>query len=295
MEKKTTLLIMAAGLGSRYGGNKQVDGIGPNGEILMQYSIYDAIKAGFNKIVFIIKQEHQPLIESFCKDIKNAEIKFVYQDFSSVPPIYKVPAERVKPFGTTHAVLCAKDAINEPFAIINADDYYGSEAFEVIYDKLQAISDNEGTMVAYRLKNTVSRNGSVCRGVCKVKDGDLQSVTETYDITIDDNDVIRDRDQKVLDPETLVSMNLWGFTPALFALAEEEFKKFLLGLKEGDIKSECVLPGMVDTYIQNGTITVSVLSTDSVWFGVTYKEDKAFVAAELQKMHDAGVYPEKLF
>lgn len=295
MGNKTTLLIMAAGLGSRYGGNKQVDGIGPNGEILMQYSIYDAIKAGFNKVVFIIKREHQALIESFCKDIKGVEIEFVYQDFSSVPPIYKVPKERVKPFGTTHAVLCAKDAVNEPFAIINADDYYGAEAFEIIYDKLHAISDNEGTMVAYKLKNTVSRNGSVCRGVCKVEDGELRSVTETYDITIDTNDVIRDREGNTLDPESLVSMNLWGFTPALFALAEAEFEKFLLGLKEGDIKSECVLPGTVDTYIKNGRVKVSVLSTDSVWFGVTYKEDKALVAAELQKMHDKGIYPDKLF
>ena len=293
--KKTTLLIMAAGLGSRYGGNKQVDGIGPNGEILMQYSIYDAIAAGFNKLVFVIKPEHQSIVEGFCKDIKNADIEFVYQDFSSIPDFYKVPADRVKPFGTVHAVLCAKDAVKEPFAIINADDYYGSEAFKVIYDELQKLGDTEGTMVAYRLKNTVSKNGAVTRGVCSVSDGKLTDVTETYKITVDDDGVIKDADAGLLDPEALVSMNLWGFTPHVFALAEKSFDEFLLAIPEGEIKAEYALPTMVDAFIKNGTMSVSVLSTDSVWFGVTYKEDKAFVAGELRKMHDEGKYPDKLF
>lgn len=293
--KKTTLLIMAAGLGSRYGGNKQVDGIGPHGEILMQYSIYDAIAAGFNKIVFVIKPEHQSIVEGFCKGIKGADIEFVYQDFSSIPAFYKVPEDRVKPFGTVHAVLCAKDAVNEPFAIINADDYYGSEAFSVIYDELQKLSDNEGTMVAYRLKNTVSKNGAVTRGVCSVSDGMLTDVTETYKITIDDADVIKDADAGILDPEALVSMNLWGFVPAVFDMAENSFDEFLRNISNGDIKAEYALPTMVDAFIKSEKMTVSVLSTDSVWFGVTYKEDKEFVAGELRKMHEEGKYPEKLF
>lgn len=293
--KKTTLLIMAAGLGSRYGGNKQVDGIGPHGEILMQYSIYDAIAAGFNKIVFVIKPEHQSIVEGFCKGIKNVEIEFVYQDFSSIPSFYKVPEDRVKPFGTVHAVLCAKDAVKEPFAIINADDYYGSEAFSVIYDELQKLSDSEGTMVAYRLKNTVSKNGAVTRGVCSVSDGKLTDVTETYKITVDDEGVIKDAEAGILDPEALVSMNLWGFVPSMFDMAEKSFNEFLSAIPEGEIKAEYALPTMVDAFIKNGNMTVSVLSTDSVWFGVTYKEDKEFVAGELRKMHEAGKYPENLF
>ena len=291
---KTTLVIMAAGLGSRYGGNKQVDGIGPNGEILMQYSIIDAIRAGFNKIVFIIKEEHRPIIEGFCKNIKGADIEFACQDYSSVPSFYKIPAERTKPFGTTHAVLCAKDVVNEPFAVINADDYYGSEAFDELYHKLNSLKSGEAAMVAYKLKNTVSRNGSVSRGVCKVNDGKLATVTETYDITIDENDVISDTVEGVLDPETLVSMNLWGFLPEFFDWAKDYFDEFLKELPEGELKKECALPTMVDTLIKKGELDVTVLSTDSVWFGVTYKEDKDYVAGELLKMHKDGKYPEKL-
>ncbi len=291
---KTTLVIMAAGLGSRYGGNKQVDGIGPNGEILMQYSIYDAIRAGFDKVVFIIKPEHRPVIENFCKNIKGAEIAFAYQDYSSVPAFYKIPAERTKPFGTTHAVLCAKDVVDGPFAVINADDYYGSEAFDELYHKLNALKSGEATMVAYKLKNTVSRNGSVSRGVCKVSDGKLSTVKEHYDITIDENDVISDKVEGVLASDSLVSMNLWGFLPEFFDFAKDYFESFLKELPDGELKKECALPTMVDTLIQAGKLEVSVLSTDSVWFGVTYKEDKALVAGELKKMHDEGKYPEKL-
>ncbi len=291
---KTTLVIMAAGLGSRYGGNKQVDGIGPNGEILMQYSIFDAIRAGFNKVVFIIKPEHRPVIESFCKNIKGAEIAFAYQDYSSVPAFYKIPAERTKPFGTTHAVLCAKDVVDGPFAVINADDYYGSEAFDELYHKLNSLKSGEAAMVAYKLKNTVSRNGSVSRGVCKVADGKLSTVKEHYDITIDENDVISDKTEGVLASDSLVSMNLWGFLPEFFDFAKDYFENFLKELPAGELKKECALPTMVDTLIQAGELEVSVLSTDSVWFGVTYKEDKDFVAGELKKMHQDGKYPEKL-
>ena len=291
---KTTLVIMAAGLGSRYGGNKQVDGIGPNGEILMQYSIYDAIRAGFDKVVFIIKPEHRAIIESFCNNIKGAEIDFAYQDFTSIPSFYKVPAERTKPFGTLHAVLCASDVVDGPFAVINADDYYGSEAFDELYHKLNTLKSGEAAMVAYKLKNTVSRNGSVSRGVCKVTEGKLNTVTETYNITIDENDVISDTVAGILAPETLVSMNLWGFLPEFFDYAKDYFDEFLKTLPDGELKKECALPTMVDALIKAGKLDVTVLSTDSVWFGVTYKEDKAYVAGELQKMHNEGKYPEKL-
>lgn len=291
---KTTLVIMAAGLGSRYGGNKQVDGIGPNGEILMQYSIYDAIRAGFNKVVFIIKPEHRAVIEGFCNNIKGAEVDFAYQDYSSIPSFYKVPAERTKPFGTLHAVLCAKDVVDGPFAVINADDYYGSEAFGELYHKLNSLNSGEAAMVAYKLRNTVSRNGSVSRGVCKVENGKLCTVREHYDITIDENDIISDKTEGILPSDSLVSMNLWGFLPEFFDAAKVYFDEFLKTLPEGELKKECALPTMVDTNIQAGKLEVSVLSTDSVWFGVTYKEDKDYVAGELLKMHKEGKYPEKL-
>ena len=292
---KTTLVVMAAGLGSRYGGNKQVDGIGPNNEILMQYSIYDAIRAGFNKIVFIIKEEHRAIIEGFCKNIKGAEIAFACQDYSSIPSFYKIPENRTKPFGTVHAVLCAKDVINEPFAVINADDYYGSSAFDELYHELNKLKASQATMVAYKLKNTVSKNGSVSRGVCEVQNKKLTSVKETYNITIDKNGVISDTVEGVLDPEALVSMNLWGFLPEFFDFAKDYFDDFLKALPSTEIKAECALPTMVDAMIKAEKLEVTVLSTDSVWFGVTYKEDKEYVAGELKKMHDSGKYPEKLF
>jgi len=293
--KKTTLLIMAAGLGSRYGGNKQVDGIGPHGEILMQYSIYDAIRAGFDKLVFVIKPEHRSIIEGFCKDIKDIEISFVYQDFSSIPSFYAIPSDRTKPFGTVHAVLCAKDVINEPFAVINADDFYGKDAFKVIHDRLITLSEGDATMVGYYLENTVSRNGAVTRGICEVIDGKLNSVKETYKITIDDNDKIFDADCGELDGRSLVSMNMWGFYPDIFGKMETEFEKFLRAVPEGEIKAEYALPTMVDTMITDGNLRVFVLSTTAVWFGVTYIEDKPTVALELRKKHDSGEYPEKLF
>ena len=294
---KTTLVIMAAGLGSRYGGNKQVDGIGPHGEILMQYSIYDAIRAGFNKIVFVIKPEHQDIIEHFCKDISGVEICFVYQDYSSIPAFYKIPEGRTKPFGTVHAVLCAADVIHEPFAVINADDFYGSEAFEVMKRKLVELERGEATMVAYYLKNTVSRNGAVTRGVCHVGDnGLLEGVTETYKITVDDNGRISDADSGELDGDSLVSMNMWGFMPDIFDEMKKLFDAFLVAIPDGELKAEYALPTMVDRMISiDKTLKVFVLSTNAVWFGVTYIEDKDSVAAALLEKHQNGEYPERLF
>ncbi len=293
--KNTTLLIMAAGLGSRYGGNKQIDGIGPHGEILMQYSIYDAIRAGFNKIVFIIKPEHQAIIDNFCKDIKGVEISSVYQDFSSIPSFYSIPADRVKPFGTVHAVLCARDVIKEPFAVLNADDFYGRDAFTVIHGQLTSLKDGEALSVAYRLKNTVSPNGAVTRGICDTSDGILRKVRETYKISVDQNGSIYDADMGVLDGESLVSMNLWGFTPKIFEDMGEKFSEFLRTIDPENIKAEYALPTMIDGLISEGRLNVRVLSTNERWFGMTYIEDRPTVARSLEEKHKSGEYPQKLF
>jgi NDP-sugar pyrophosphorylase family protein len=287
---------MAAGLGSRYGGNKQVDRIGPDGEILMKYSVYDAIKAGFNKIVLIIKPEYKELLEDIFADyIANGiEFCFAYQDFSSIPDIYEIPSERTKPFGTVHALLCAKDIIKEPFAVINADDFYGRDAFVVMHEKLQTLKEKEATMVAYYLKNTVSKNGAVTRGVCELSDGKLTSVTETYKITVAANGDIVDADNGKLDPSALVSMNMWGFMPDIFGDMQTYFENFLKAIPDGEIKAEYALPTMVDSMLGKD-LEVYVLSTTATWFGVTYIEDKPEVAAELVKKHESGEYPEILF
>ena len=291
---KTTLLIMAAGLGSRYGGDKQIDGIGPHGEMLMQYSIYDAIKAGFDRLVFVIKPQYEEIIERLCGEFKGVERQYVYQDFSSIPEFYKIPNERMKPFGTVHAVLCARNEINEPFAVVNADDFYGADAFSKIHDRLVTLRDGEATMVAYRLKNTVSRNGAVTRGICCVEDGSLAGVKETYKITVDENGNISDSESGALDGEALVSMNMWGFRGDIFDSMSECFDNFLRNMPASEIKAEYALPTMVDEMINSGKLNIDVLDTDAVWFGVTYREDRDYVASELVKMHVNGVYPEKL-
>ena len=229
---KAALVIMAAGMGSRYGGSKQVDGIGPDGEILMEYSIYDAIRAGFTKVVFIIKPEMRELVEMLCGrrvagmtavDGSPVEVCYAYQDFSSVPAFYSIPTERTKPFGTGHAVLCARSCVGEPFIVINADDYYGVDAFRVIYEELGRLeAESEATMVGYRLDKTVSEHGSVTRGVCHVTDGKLDRVVETFKLTVFPDGTIRDVDKNpegdVYAPDTPVSMNFWGFTPWIFKI-----------------------------------------------------------------------------
>ena len=291
----TTLLIMAAGLGSRYGGNKQIDGLGPHGEILMQYSIYVAIRAGFDKIVFVIKPEHREMMERVCQSIRGAEIAFAYQDFSSIPEIYRVPEDRVKPFGTVHAVLCAADVIHEPFAVLNADDFYGADAFAIMQRALLSLRSGEAAMVAYRLKNTVSRNGAVTRGVCHVEQGELKKVTETYKITVDGEGNIQDDACGALDGEVPVSMNLWGFLPEMMDALRLSFEEFLKGIEDGDLKAEYALPTAVDRALTSGKLRVRVLTTDCVWFGVTYREDRESVAAELARLHEKGIYPQTLF
>ncbi|MBO4330765.1 MAG: hypothetical protein J5827_01670 [Oscillospiraceae bacterium] len=300
---KAALVIMAAGLGSRYGGVKQIAGVGPNGEMLMQYSVFDAVRAGFDKVVFIITREIYDGLRALFDDklrARGVDVRYVFQDFSSVPSFYKIPDGRVKPFGTAHAVLCARDAVSEPFAVLNADDYYGEEAFGSIYRELVALPESgKATMVCYRLKNTVSENGTVTRGICAEKDGFLTAVRETYKIAVFPDGSIRDTysdpEGEKLDPEAPVSMNFWGFSPSIFAEDEAYFERFLRSLKQDDVKSECLLPMLVDELIKAGKMKVSVLHTDARWFGMTYKEDRPTVQAEIKKLHDAGVYPPVLF
>lgn len=297
-----TLLIMAAGMGSRYGGNKQVDGLGPNGEILMEYSIHDAIRAGFDHVVFVIKPGMQELIEDICgkRIAKKVKVDYAFQDFSSVPAFYQIPAERTKPFGTVHAVLVAKDLIKQPFCVLNADDYYGVSAFKTAYDKLQTMkAEGEAAMVGYMLKNTVSENGTVSRGVCKADaQGKLTQVVETLKIKLCENGEIRDvadgEPGVLLEADGPVSMNFWGFTPWIFGRLEAYFDQFLKGLAPDAIKAEALLPVFVDELMHKGELSVQVLTTDAKWFGVTYQEDKPNVQASLRALHESGVYPASL-
>ncbi|MDD5898767.1 MAG: sugar phosphate nucleotidyltransferase [Clostridia bacterium] len=297
-----TLVIMAAGMGSRYGGNKQIDGMGPNNEVLMLYSIYDAINAGFTKVVFIIKRAFEERFRATVGDVVKDKIKveYAFQELSDLPE-GTVPAERTKPLGTVHAILSAKDLIHEPFAVLNADDYYGVPAFKTMADHLEKLRpEQNGCMVGYYLKNTVSENGHVTRGVCKVdEEGCLESVVETYKIQPFPDGTIRDTENDpngvILDPECLVSMNFFGFTPWLFEKAQERFEAFLKSLSPTELKAEYVLPVLVDQLMHEEGLKIDVLSTDAVWFGVTYQEDKPHVQAELKKMHANGTYPEKLF
>ena len=297
-----TLVIMAAGMGSRYGGNKQIDGMGPNNEVLMLYSIYDAINAGFTKVVFIIKRAFEERFREAVGDVVKDKIKveYAFQELSDLPE-GTVPSERVKPLGTVHAILSAKDLIHEPFAVLNADDYYGTSAFKTMADHLEKLRpEANGCMVGYYLKNTVSENGHVTRGVCAVDaEGCLESVTETYKIQPFPDGTIRDTENDpngvILDPDCLVSMNFFGFTPWLFEKGQERFDKFLKSLSPTEMKAEYVLPVLVDQLMHEDGMTIDVLSTDAVWFGVTYQEDKPYVQAELKKMHENGTYPEKLF
>lgn len=302
---KVSLVIMAAGLGSRYGGSKQVDGIGPHHEILMEYSIYDAIRAGFNKIVFIIKPEMEEMMHRLCGDYlagKTArdgsplEVAYAFQDFSSVPDFYHIPPERTKPFGTVHALLCAADVVHEPCCVINADDYYGIDAYRTIYEELTRLPENgKATMVGYLLKNTASLHGTVSRGVCTVKDGKLQSVREALKVQLYPDGTLRDlaRDES-LAPDTVVSMNFWGFMPSIFPALREYFENFLRNEAGGDIKAECLLPVMVDQQMKAGKLEVSVLHSADKWFGMTYQQDRSVVSEELKKLHQRGDYPESL-
>ena len=295
---KPTLLVLAAGMGSRYGGLKQMDGVGPNGETILDYSVNDAIRAGFGKVVFVIRGS---FAEQFKQHVNadhygnKIEVEYVYQELDKLPKGFSVPEGREKPWGTNHAILMAKDVIHEPFAIINADDFYGRDAFRVMADHLRTLDGKQGDycMVGYRLENTLSENGTVSRGVCETDEkGMLIGMTERTSIgRTEDGIKYKDADGSMhpLAADTTVSMNLFGFTPDYFEKSEELFVDFL---KEhgNELKSEYYIPFAVNTFIHNGYATMTVLKTTAQWFGVTYKEDRPMVVARLKKLHDQGVY-----
>lgn len=305
---KASLVIMAAGLGSRYGGEKQVDGIGPNGEAIMEYSVFDAVKAGFSKVVFIIKPHMLDTVKKLCgerlaqmraADGSLVQVEYVFQDFSSIPACYPVPGQRVKPFGTIHAALCAKAVVQEPFALINADDYYGYEAYVTVLKALEKLAPaGEAVMVGYQLRNTVSDHGTVTRGVCIQENGALRKLKETYQIKKYSDGRICDTENPEseiqMDPNMLVSMNFWGATPWIFQEMERYFNEFLKNLSPEDLKAECLLPSLVDDLIHAERLRVDVLSSDAVWFGVTYREDREIVAEALRGLHESGKYPSSL-
>ena len=297
----TTLIVMAAGLATRYGGNKQTAGMGPHGEILLEYSVCDAIRAGFDKVVFIIRPEMLENMKRLCGDrmAEKIDVRYAFQDFSSLPEWYAVPDGRQKPFGTVHAVLCARECVDEPFAVINADDYYGVDAFAKMHDFLVGGAEpGRVAMVGYRLKNTVSANGTVTRGVCSVVDGRMADVEEVQKIRLFPDGRIADTSAgepgRTLDADALVSMNFWGFHPSVFGAMLRSFEAFLKGVEPGDAKAEFQLPVMIDRLLKAGELSVDMLDTDAVWFGVTYQEDRPKVQQALRELHEQGVYGERL-
>ncbi|WNV57598.1 sugar phosphate nucleotidyltransferase [Oscillospiraceae bacterium NTUH-002-81] len=303
---KTTLAIMAAGIGSRFGGGiKQLEPVGPNGEIIMDYSIKDALEAGFDRIVFIIRKD----LEKDFKEVignrieKIADVAYAYQELDDLPGGFTKPADRTKPWGTGQAILACKDIIHEPFAVINADDYYGKEGFVKLHDYLvsqpEKTADFQFCMVGFILGNTLSDNGAVTRGVCVLDDaGNLVDVNETSNIEkIDGKPGVRGEDGQIrwLDPDSHVSMNMWGLTPDFMEYLEKGFVDFLKNLPEGEIKKEYLLPTIIGDMLQSGEAKVKLLESRDKWFGVTYKEDKADVVKAFKELIAAGVYKEKLF
>lgn len=297
-----TLLVLAAGMGSRYGGLKQLDQVGPSGETIIDYSVYDAIEAGFNKIVFIIRKDIEKDMKEllFDKYSKKVKIEYVFQELDNIPEGIELPADRIKPWGTGHAVLMAKDVINEPFVVINADDFYGKSAFTVVADYMKSQHDDlkgKNCMAGYRLKNTLSEHGTVSRGVCKVSDDNtLIEITERTKIGWKDGKIVADDQGKELelDGDRFVSMNFWGFTPDVFPELESEFKKFIVE-NYTNIKSEYYIPSIVSHQMNNGLATVKVLEATDQWFGVTYQEDKPLVVEKIKELTEQGKYPEKLW
>lgn len=299
---KPTLFVLAAGMGSRYGGLKQLDPLGPSGETIMDYYIYDAIRAGFGKVVFVIRKDFEQDFRDkiLSKYEGHIPVEVVFQSVDKLPNGFNCPAERTKPWGPAHAVLMAKDTIKEPFAVINADDFYGRNSFEVIAQELMRLRDRKGdyAMVGFRVGNTMTENGSVSRGVCENKNGLLTSVVERKSIAYNpDHEIVftdEDGKEQKLNPNTPVSMNMWGFTPDYFEFAEREFVKFLE--KELNTpKAEQVIPDVADALIKSGEATIKVLDTDSRWFGVTYAEDRPGVVAKFSELHANGEYPQNLF
>lgn len=299
---KPILLIMAAGLGSRYGGLKQIDKIGPNGEILLELSLHDAIKAGFERVVFIlreeIKDEFKELIEDKLKQY--VEVSYVIQKIDELPKGYVAPKGRRKPWGTGHAILCAKNVIDSPFVVINADDFYGAESFKKIYNFLIKNSD-ESTygMIGYRLYNTLSENGHVARGICNVEDGYLEEVIERTKIIKKDELAFYTEDDinwMEVEYDSLVSMNMWAFNTNIFEVLEEQFKSFLDGeAKQNPMKSEYFVPTVINSLLANNKIKVKVIESKDKWYGVTYQEDKYIVMNAIENMIKEGIYHKNIW
>ena len=297
--KKTTLVIMAAGMGSRFGGIKQIEPVGPSGEIILDYSVYDAIEAGFDKVIIIIRKD----IEKEFKEVigerleKHIEVEYVFQDMDDLPNGYKKPEGRVKPWGTGHAILSCRGKIDTPFIVINADDYYGKEGFQKIHDFLinpiPADTKYNLCMAGFHLGNTLSENGTVTRGVCKVEDDILVDVEETYEIAKAEG--FAKTKTKEIPLEQPVSMNMWGFTPEFLQELQSRFTIFLDSINDNQMKAEYLLPTIVDDLIKEKLATVHVLDTNDKWFGVTYKEDKEIVVKSFLELVKKGIYPEKLF
>lgn len=292
------LVVMAAGMGSRYGGLKQIDPVGPSGQIIMNYSIYDAYQAGFRKVVFIIKEE---LLEAFQERIGRAaeklmQVEYVFQSPCDLPEDCTMPEGRIKPLGTGHAIYCIRHVVNEPFAVINADDFYGAEAFSVIYHYLKDVTDDEKyryCMVGYRVENTLTENGTVARGVCTVdQNGYLTGIVERTAIARDADGVIRDPEAGEIPEGTVVSMNMWGFTPSFLDELENGMVDFMHNvLPLNPEKAEFYLPTAVSNLLRSGHATAKVLECDAKWYGVTYQEDKPVVVEALRLMTEQGLYP----
>ena len=298
---KPTLFVLAAGMGSRYGGLKQIDGLGPSGETIMDYSVYDALRAGFGKVVFVIRKDFEEAFRKvvISKYADKVPCEVCFQSVDSVPEGCTFNPERTKPWGTNHAVLMAKDLIKEPFAVINADDFYGRESFQVLADYLKSVEGTTGKycMVGYRVANTLSENGSVSRGVCATdENGYLTDVVERTKIEKVGDKIIYTEDgvDTEISPNSPVSMNMWGFTPEYFEYVEKAFVEFLK-TRGQELKSEFYIPTLVNDMIRNGEATCKVLDTTSKWFGVTYAEDRPQVVMKINNLVKEGVYPEKLF
>ena len=296
---KPVLLILAAGVGSRYGGLKQLDGIGPNGETIIDYSIFDAIRSGFGKVVFVIKDEHLDLFETQITPKFNTKIDIGYsfQNLSKLPAGITTTSDRVKPWGTGHAVLCAKDEISQPFAVINADDFYGYGAFKMMGETLQELDSqsDEFFLVGYRLANTVSEHGSVSRGLCGSRDGYLTTINELTKVSVDGGAIsYRDgNNDQPLDPESIVSMNFWGFTPKIFKYIEKGFHQFL-NEHPNSIEKEYFITQPIDEAIKNRQARVKIMTTDEKWLGITYLDDKPAVVNGIKNRIESGRYPANL-
>ena len=298
---KPTLFILAAGMGSRYGGLKQLDGLGPSGETIMDYSVYDALRAGFGKIVFVIRKDfEQEFREKIISKYEgHVPVEVVFQDIKKIPEGFSVNPDRSKPWGTNHAVLMGKDVIKEPFGVINADDYYGAESFRILGDFLRSVEGKKNCycMIGFNIENTLSENGGVSRGLCEVDaNGHLTGVTECHGIERKEGRLIQVVEGKEMPfPEDAnVSMNMWGFTPDYFDYSEKAFVKFLEA-NHNELKAEFYIPTVVNDLIQNGQIELKVIETPSKWFGVTYAADRPATVAQFKKLVDEGTYPTPLF